>query len=65
MKAKVINFMGQRKLAAVLSIFLLAASIGSLALNGLKLGLDFTAHSYPILATAVRWWYFLAPTPIF
>jgi preprotein translocase subunit SecF len=42
MKAKVINFMGQRKLAAALSIFLLVVSISSLALNGLKLGLDFT-----------------------
>ncbi len=42
MKAKVINFMGQRKLAAALSICLLVVSIGSLALNGLKLGLDFT-----------------------
>lgn len=42
MKDKVINFMGQRKLAAILSIIMLVASIGSLATNGLKLGLDFT-----------------------
>lgn len=42
MKDKVINFMGQRKLAAMFSILLLLASIGSLATNGLKLGLDFT-----------------------
>jgi len=39
---KVINFMGQRKLAAVLSIVLLVGSIVSLAINGLRFGLDFT-----------------------
>lgn len=42
MKANIINFMGQRKLAAILSVVMLLASIGSLATNGLKLGLDFT-----------------------
>ena len=36
------NFMGVRKVAAALSIFLLVASIASLAFQGLKLGLDFT-----------------------
>jgi preprotein translocase subunit SecF len=36
------NFMGVRKIAAAISIILLVASIGSLAFQGLKLGLDFT-----------------------
>ncbi len=39
---KVINFMGQRKLAAAFSILLLIASIASLTVNGLEFGLDFT-----------------------
>ena len=39
---KVINFMGRRKLAALFSIILLAVSIGSLAINQLNWGLDFT-----------------------
>jgi preprotein translocase subunit SecF len=39
---KVINFMGQRKLAAVFSLVLLAVSIGSLATKQLNWGLDFT-----------------------
>lgn len=39
---KVINFMGVRKIASALSILLVVASIVSLAVNGLKLGLDFT-----------------------
>lgn len=39
---KIINFMGQRKVAAAFSILLLLASIVSLSVNGLKLGLDFT-----------------------
>lgn len=39
---KVINFMGQRKIAGIISIVLLVASIASLAVNGLNLGLDFT-----------------------
>lgn len=37
-----IDFMGKRKVATFLSIILLIASIGSLATNGLKFGLDFT-----------------------
>lgn len=39
---KVINFMGVRKLASAFSILLVIASFVSLAVNGLKLGLDFT-----------------------
>jgi len=39
---KVINFMGQRKLAALMSTLLLIGAIASLAFNGLKFGLDFT-----------------------
>jgi preprotein translocase subunit SecF len=39
---KVINFMGVRKFASAFSIMLVIASIVSLAVNGLKLGLDFT-----------------------
>ena len=37
-----IDFMGKRKFAAAFSIFLLLASISSLAVQGLALGLDFT-----------------------
>jgi preprotein translocase subunit SecF len=39
---RVINFMGKRKLAALFSLLILLASIGSLATQGLKFGLDFT-----------------------
>ncbi len=39
---KVINFMGQRKIAATASIILILVSIGSLFINGLNFGLDFT-----------------------
>lgn len=39
---KVINFMGQRKLAMLFSIVLLVVSIGSLATRQLNWGLDFT-----------------------
>ncbi|MFT4822496.1 MAG: preprotein translocase subunit SecF [Halioglobus sp.] len=39
---KVINFMGQRKLAMIFSILLLIAAIGSLATRQLNWGLDFT-----------------------
>jgi preprotein translocase subunit SecF len=39
---KVIPFMGQRKLAAVLSLLLIVASLASLAIRGLNFGLDFT-----------------------
>ncbi|MEP4485404.1 MAG: protein translocase subunit SecF [Halioglobus sp.] len=39
---KVINFMGQRKLAVLFSLILLIVSIGSLATRQLNWGLDFT-----------------------
>jgi preprotein translocase subunit SecF len=39
---KVINFMGQRKMAALFSVVLLVVSIASLAINQLNWGLDFT-----------------------
>ncbi len=39
---KDLNFMGMRKVAAVISIMLLLISIASLAYQGLNLGLDFT-----------------------
>ncbi len=39
---KVINFMGQRKLATVFSVVLLLASVASLAIKQLNWGLDFT-----------------------
>ncbi|MBU2966908.1 protein translocase subunit SecF [Amphritea sp. 2_MG-2023] len=42
---KIYNFMGLRKIAAALSIALLLISIASLAINGLKFGLDFTGGS--------------------
>jgi len=42
---KIYNFMGPRKIAAAFSLVLLLISIGSLAVNGLKLGLDFTGGS--------------------
>ncbi|WP_226667311.1 protein translocase subunit SecF [Microbulbifer aggregans] len=42
MGKRVYDFMRWRKLAAVLSVVLVALSIGALAMNGLKLGLDFT-----------------------
>lgn len=44
-KLKIYNFMGFRKVAAVCSVLLLVISIGSLAVNGLKFGLDFTGGS--------------------
>ena len=37
-----IDFMGKRKIAAVASVLLLIASLSSLAIQGLQLGLDFT-----------------------
>ncbi|MBV1915184.1 MAG: protein translocase subunit SecF [Pseudomonadales bacterium] len=37
-----IDFMGKRKIAAILSVALVLASIASLTFSGLKLGLDFT-----------------------
>lgn len=39
---RVIDFMGQRKLAFAFSIVMMVGSIGSLVVNGLQLGLDFT-----------------------
>ena len=45
MTTKIINFMGLRKLAALFSVALLLVSVGALALNGLKFGLDFTGGS--------------------
>ncbi|MBU2986058.1 protein translocase subunit SecF [Saccharophagus degradans] len=39
---KILNFMGQRKIAAVFSILLLVGSIVSLTVQGLNFGLDFT-----------------------
>ena len=39
---KVIDFMGKRKICIAISSVLLIISIASLAMNGLKLGLDFT-----------------------
>ncbi|WP_271271469.1 protein translocase subunit SecF [Aliamphritea hakodatensis] len=39
------NFMGLRKIAAGLSIVVLLISVASLAMNGLKFGLDFTGGS--------------------
>ncbi|MGH1462819.1 MAG: protein translocase subunit SecF [Neptuniibacter sp.] len=42
---QIINFMGVRKIAAVCSVVLLVISIGALAVNGLKFGLDFTGGS--------------------
>ncbi|WP_207061657.1 protein translocase subunit SecF [Motiliproteus sp. SC1-56] len=39
---KVINFMGLRKVAAAFSIALVLVAIGSLAINQLRFGLDFT-----------------------
>lgn len=45
MQSKIINFMGVRKLALAFSALLLIVAIGSMAVNGLKLGLDFTGGS--------------------
>ncbi len=57
----VINFMGQRKLALALSCVLLLGSILSLAINGLKFGLDFTggtqievAYQEPVALELIR-----------
>ena len=41
-KDKLINFVGARKPAMILSALLIIASIGSLIVNGLNLGVDFT-----------------------
>ncbi len=37
-----INFLGKRKIALIISSLLIVCSIASLAINGLKLGIDFT-----------------------
>lgn len=42
---KIYNFMGPRRFLVALSILMLLVSIGSLAVNGLKFGLDFTGGS--------------------
>ncbi len=42
MSDKTIDFLGKRKLAMIVSALLLLVSIISLAINGLKLGIDFT-----------------------
>ncbi len=39
---KVIHFMGQRKIAGLLSLFLVIVAIASLSLRQLEFGLDFT-----------------------
>ena len=39
---KTINFMGSRMVATIFSALLIIGSIGSLAVNGLQFGLDFT-----------------------
>ena len=49
---KIINFMGQRYIAAALSLLLILGSIVSLSIKGLNFGLDFTGGmlievSYP------------------
>jgi len=44
-KERIINFMGPRKLLAILSAILLLASVASLVINGLRFGLDFTGGS--------------------
>ncbi|MEY3038113.1 MAG: protein translocase subunit SecF [Pseudomonadota bacterium] len=42
---KIYNFMGLRKVLAAISIALMLASVASLAVNGLRFGLDFTGGS--------------------
>lgn len=42
---KIFNFMGPRKLLALVSAVLLLVSVASLAINGLRFGLDFTGGS--------------------
>lgn len=41
-KKKIINFMGQRKIAAAFSLLLIVASVISISIKGLNFGLDFT-----------------------
>ncbi|OMH28461.1 protein translocase subunit SecF [Motiliproteus sp. MSK22-1] len=40
--AKIVDFMGLRKIAAICSLVVLIVSVGSLAFNSLQFGLDFT-----------------------
>ncbi len=54
---KLIDFMGKRKLAALVSIVLVIASVASLSLQGLNLGLDFTG------GTVVELEFSEAPSP--
>ncbi len=49
---KIVNFMGQRKLAAAVSLLLIVLSIASLATNKLNFGLDFTGGTSVELAYA-------------
>lgn len=49
-QAKQINFMGYRKIAAILSAVLLVGAIASLAVNKLNLGLDFSGGTLMELA---------------
>lgn len=42
---KIYNFMGPRRILVAISIIMLLISIGSLTINGLKFGLDFTGGS--------------------
>ncbi len=49
---KIVNFMGQRKVAAAVSLLLIVLSIGSLVVNKLNFGLDFTGGTSVELAYA-------------
>jgi len=58
---RIIDFMKYRRMAVVLSLILVSVSIGSLATQGLKLGLDFTggtlvevAYDQPADLSAIR-----------
>ena len=42
LNTNIVNFMGQRKIASIVSIFLVLGSIVSFTTKGLVLGLDFT-----------------------
>ncbi|WP_198246085.1 protein translocase subunit SecF [methane-oxidizing endosymbiont of Gigantopelta aegis] len=61
MNKQEIDFLGKRKLAMIFSGLLLVVSIASLAMNGLKLGIDFTGgtlvevgYKQPADLTAIR-----------